>query len=179
MYELMHPVASRRAISHLTSVIPTSGRRRVTAVAVPDSTLLADALPRVDWSDAYAVSLPDGPAGHPQEWADAVFASPPLWIGMLFGVREVVARLAAIEPGDSHVFDTIASAEHEVLLGTDQGHLSFRASILLEPTRAVLSTVVQVHNRRGRAYSLLVRRVHPVVVRTMLARAAQEMEATS
>jgi hypothetical protein len=36
-----------------------------------------------------------------------------------------------------------------------------------------------VHNRRGRLYSALVRRVHPVVVRTMLARAARTMTAST
>ena len=39
----------------------------------------------------------------------------------------------------------------------------------------VLTTVVQVNNRRGTVYSAIVRRVHPAVVRTMLARAAQVM----
>jgi hypothetical protein len=60
-----------------------------------------------------------------------------------------------------------------VLLGIDQSHLGFRASVLLESRRVVLSTVVRVHNRRGRAYSAVVRRLHPLVVRTMLARAAR------
>lgn len=96
---------------------------------------------------------------------------------MLFAVREVLVRLVGIEPGGSHVFDTVGGTEDEVLLGTDQEHLSFRASVLLEPTRVVLSTVVQVHNRRGRVYSALVRLLHPFVVRTMLARAARTMTA--
>ena len=150
----------------------------VSTVDVPDSPLLSDALPSIDWSDAYALSFPEGPRGHPQEWADAIFHRPPLWIGVLFGVREVLVRIVGIERGGSHVFDTISSDADEVLLGIDQGHLSFRASVLLEPTRVVLSTVVKVHNGRGRAYSALVRRVHPVVVRTMLARAARKMAPT-
>jgi hypothetical protein len=149
--------------------------RRAHGVRVPSTPLLARALPRVDWSDAYAVPVPPGRQGHPQEWADAIFHSPPLWIRLLFGVREVLVRAVGIERGGSHVFDTVASRDGEVLLGTDQGHLGFRASVLVEPRRVVLSTVVQVHNRRGRAYSALVRRVHPVVVRGMLARAARKL----
>jgi hypothetical protein len=39
----------------------------------------------------------------------------------------------------------------------------------------VLTTVVQLHNRRGRAYSSLVRPVHPIVVRAMLNRAARRL----
>ena len=151
----------------------------VTTVAVPPSPLLARALPSIDWSDAYAVSLADRPNGYPQEWADAIFRSPPLWVGLLFGVREVLVRTIGIERGGSHVFDTVSWRPDEVLLGIDQGHLSFRASVLLEPHRVVLTTVVKVHNRRGRLYSALVRRVHPVVVRTMLARAARTMTAST
>ena len=43
--------------------------------------------------------------------------------------------------------------------------------MLVQPDRVVVSTIVEVRNRRGRAYSALVRRIHPWVVRTMLARA--------
>ena len=148
---------------------------QVTTVALPESSLLAGALPSIDWADAYAVSFPGRPPGNPQEWSDAIFHSPPLWVTVLFGVREVVVRLVGIERGGSHAFDTVSWNADEVLLGVDQRHLSFRASVLLEPTRVVLSTVVQVHNGRGRVYSALVRRIHPVVVRTMLARAARTM----
>jgi len=148
-------------------------------VLVPQTPLLDNALPRVDWSDAYAVSFPGRPPGNPQEWADAIFHSPPWWVAALFGVREIVVRLVGIESGDSHAFDTVDWIPDEVLVGIDQRHLSFRASVLQERRRVVLTTVVQVHNRRGRAYSAVVRRVHPFVVRGMLARAARKMAAST
>lgn len=149
------------------------------AVDVPTSPLLARALPAVDASDAYAVSFPGRPPGNAQEWADAIFHGPPLGVRMLFGAREVVVRIVGIEPGTSRAFDTVEWSADEVLLGIDQRHLSFRSSVLLERRRVVLSTVVKVHNRRGRAYWALVRRVHPLVVRTMLARAARTMAVAS
>ena len=149
--------------------------RRAHQVAVPRSPLLTRALPAVDWSDAYAVSFADGPPGDPLAWADAVFHAPPPWVRVLFGLREATVRLAGIERGGAHAFDTLAWSADELLLGIDQKHLSFRASVLLEPTRVVVSTVVHVHNRRGRAYSALVRRIHPMVVRAMLSKAAREI----
>lgn len=145
------------------------------AVAVPETPLLTGALRVVDWSDAYAVSFPVRPPGDAQEWADAIFHRPPLWVAALFGAREALVRLVGIDPGGGHAFDTIAWHPDEVLVGIDQSHLGFRASVLLEHRRVVLTTVVHVHNRRGRAYSAVVRRVHPVVVRTMLSRAARRM----
>ena len=112
----------------------------------------------------------------PQEWADAVFraAQSPV-VRILFGAREVLVGAVGIERGGRHVFDTVSRSEHEVLLGADQTHLAFRASVLVEPDRVVLSTVVELRNRRGRAYFALVRRLHPMVVRGMLARAARTM----
>ena len=62
-----------------------------------------------------------------------------------------------------------------MLLGVDQSHLAFRASVLLEDGRAVLSTVVDVRSRRGLLYTALVRRVHPFVARSLLARAARKL----
>jgi hypothetical protein len=144
-------------------------------VAVPSTPMLARALPYVDWSDAYAVMVPSGPPRHPQDWADAIFHAPPLWVRLLFGVREVLVRMVGIEAGGDHVFDTVSWSPTEVLLGIDQRHLGFRASVLVEPGRVVVSTVVEVRNRRGLVYSALVRPIHPFVVRRMLARAARAM----
>jgi hypothetical protein len=169
--------------AQITSVRQTAGPHRLELVEptepegvyrtpVPHTPLLTGALPVVDWSDAYAVRTPSD-CRDPQAWADAIFHGPPPWVRALFGAREVVARLLGIERGGSHVFATVNWRPSEVLLGTDQGHLSFRASVLVEPGRVVLSTVVHLHNRRGRAYSAFVRTIHPWVVRGMLARAAR------
>jgi Protein of unknown function (DUF2867) len=153
---------------------------RVYATAFPTTRLLPRALAFVDWSDSYAVGIPRDRHGHDaQEWADAIFRAPPSPLArLLFGAREVLVRAVGIEPGGSHVFDTVARTETEVLLGVDQKHLGYRASVLVEPDRVVLSTVVQLRNRRGHAYFALVRHLHPLVVRGALARAARTMAAT-
>ena len=122
----------------------------------------------------------DQPSRDPQDWADAVFRAPPSpLVRLLFGARELAVKAVGIERGGRHVFDTVARSQHEVLLGADQEHLAFRASVLVQPDRVVLSTIVELRNRRGRAYFALVRRVHPFVVRRMLARAARTMSASS
>lgn len=147
----------------------------VSAVPVPDTPLLRQALPRVDWSDAYAVRRPAGSPADPQVWADAVFRSAPVWVGALLVVREALVRLVGIDRAGRRAFDPVARTDDEVLLGIDQSHLAFRASVLCEPERVVVSTVVNLRNRRGRAYSSIVRRIHPAVVRAMLRRAAARM----
>ncbi len=124
---------------------------RAAAVPVPATPLLENALPHVDWADAYAVRRPAGSSGDPQVWADAVFHAPPLWIGALMAARESLVRLVGIDRARGSAFDPVARTDDEVLLGIDQSHLGFRASVLCEPDRVVVSTVVRLHNRRGRA----------------------------
>lgn len=148
---------------------------RARETAVPATSLLAGALARVDWSDAHSVACRPGVPTDPQVWADAVFRDPPRWVVALLGVREALVGLVGIARGGDSSFDTVARTAEEVLLGTDERHLDFRASVLREPGRVVLSTVVQLHNRRGRAYFALVRRVHPMIMRAMLTRAAHRL----
>ena len=76
--------------------------------------------------------LPGGPPGHPQEWADAIFHRRRSGSACSSVSARCSCALVGIEPGDSHVFDTSRRNADEVLLGIDQGHLSFRASVLLE-----------------------------------------------
>jgi Protein of unknown function (DUF2867) len=152
---------------------------RAVPTAVPATPLLATALPRVDWADAYAVPARPGTPVDPQVWADAVFRDPPRWVFALLGLREALVGFVGIDRGGASSFDTVARADDEVLLGTDERHLDFRASVRREPARVVLTTVVRVHNTRGRAYSALVRRVHPAIVRAMLTRAAHRLSRSS
>ena len=167
--------------THHHRVVRPARSGRVYVTELPGTGLLEHALPFVDWSDAYAVDIPGNQRRRdPQEWADAVFRAPSPWVvRALFGARELLVRTVGIERGDRHVFDTVARTECEVLVGVDQGHLGFRSSVLVEVDRVVLSTVVELRNRRGRAYFGLVRRIHPMVVRRMLARAARTMAASA
>ncbi len=152
---------------------------RAREVEVPDTPLLADALPRVDWSDAHAVGVFRGAPTDPQVWADAVFRDPPRWVVAVLALREAGVRLLGIPPGTPSSFVTRARAADEVLLGADEHHLDFRVAVLREPQRVVVSTVVALHNRRGRAYFALVRHIHPVVLQAMLNRAARKLSRSS
>ena len=63
------------------------------------------------------------------------------------------------------------------MLGEDDRHLDFRASLLLRPceaesgTELVATTVVHCHNVLGRAYLMVIRPFHHLVVRSNLRRA--------
>jgi hypothetical protein len=154
-------------------------RVREVPVLVPPGGLLDGALPRVDFADAFAVPARPGTPDDPQAWADAVFRDPPAWVAALMGLRQALVGLVGIRRGDASAFATRARTADEVLLGTDDGHLDFRATVRREPDRVVLTTAVRLRNRRGRAYFAVVRPIHPVVVRGMLARAARRLSRSS
>jgi hypothetical protein len=148
---------------------------RARPVPVPATPLLATALPRVDHADAVAVVRRPGTPHDPQVWADALFHDVPRWVGASMAVRDSLVGLVGIARSGPGSFATLARRTDEVLLGSDEEHLDFRASVLVERDRVVLSTVVTLHGPRGRMYFGPVRLVHPVAVRAMLTRAAHRL----
>jgi hypothetical protein len=146
--------------------------RPVSTPVPADAKLLAAAMPDPDLADAYRVGRVGMPAD-PNAWADAVFRDPPGWVVALLRLRNLLVRLVGIPQGTPKAFDTLAVEGGELLLGQDDEHLDFRGSILVTETDVVLATHARVRNRRGRLYLRLVGVVHPMVVRSMLARAAR------
>ena len=144
--------------------------------------LVQAALPRVDFADAQRVVVPAGVSADPLDWLDAAFHDVPPGVRRLLELRNRLVPLIGVERGDASAFAVLGRTDDEALLGADAGHLDFRASVLVEPRRATtavtLSTVVTVHNGRGRLYMSVVRLVHPLVVRAMLGRAARTMTAS-
>lgn len=148
---------------------------RAQAATVPKTELLRTALDRVDYADAYAITARPGMPTDPQVWADALFRDPPAVVSAGMWVRDRVVRLVGIAPSGDTTFATVARTDDEVLLGSDENHLDFRASVWCAGDRVVLTTVVSAHNARGRAYFWPVRFVHPLLVRAMLTRAAHRL----
>lgn len=151
---------------------------RVRGVPLPAAaTLLPGSIRRPDLADAFALRVPPGTTTDPQDWADAVFRDPPRVVVALLRLRNRLVTPLGIERGDASAFDTIARTDREVLLGTDAGHLNFRAGVLVEPdpdgTTVTVATLAATRTRAGRAYLAAVRLAHPLVVRAMLRHAGR------
>ncbi|MFI7547891.1 DUF2867 domain-containing protein [Actinoplanes sp. NPDC049599] len=151
---------------------------RVRAVPVPAAaTLLHDSLRRPELADAFALRVPPGTTTDPQDWADAVFRNPPRVVVALLRLRNRLVGPLGIERGDASAFDTITRNDREVLLGTDAGHLDFRAGVLVQAdpdgTTVTVATLAATRSRAGRGYLAVVRLVHPLVVRAMLRHAGR------
>jgi hypothetical protein len=151
---------------------------RVRSVPIPTAaTLLHGSVDRPDLADAFALRVPPGTTTDPQDWADAVFRNPPRVVVALLHLRNRLVTPFGIERGDASAFDTITRNDREVLLGTDAGHLTFRAGVLVQPdpdgTTVTVATLAASRTRAGRGYLTVVRLVHPLVLRAMLRHAGR------
>ncbi|GAB3994935.1 hypothetical protein GCM10029992_10820 [Glycomyces albus] len=86
-------------------------------------------------------------------------------------LRQALVGLVGIERDDRSAFETLERTDDEVLLGTDADHLDFRVSVHVTEHAVTVTSIARAKRRRGRLYLLPVRLLHPVVVRSMLARA--------
>ncbi|MFJ9518138.1 DUF2867 domain-containing protein [Kitasatospora sp. NPDC101801] len=144
-------------------------------VPVPADSVLPAQLPRIDYRDAYAVTLPPGSSADPEEWIRRLFTGSPSWIGRLMRLRDALVRPFGLRTGDRRSaapFPTLLVTDREVVFGTDDRHLDFRASVHTDGSDLTVSTVVQFHNALGRAYFRPVRPFHHALIRSLLRHAA-------
>jgi hypothetical protein len=151
-------------------------------VAARPSPLLADSLAGVDWYDAFQVRLPDGGSRDPAFWTRELFGSarPSRRLSWL-AVRDQLVRPLGLDrasSGGRARFPVVAQSAHEVVVGLDDRHLDFRASLVVVPgaSRAahlVVTTAVLRHNLLGRCYFGLVKVPHRLLVPRWTARAVR------
>ena len=163
---------------------------KVTATSVPDDSVLQSWLANADFYDAYEAPLTANGLSPTEVFLRASRATPK-WVDDLMAIRNRIVRLFGLkdvgemrltrEP-DSYqvgdrlsIFSIFAKTEKELLLGIDDHHLDVRVSVLKSERNGlphyVVSTVVKVHNLLGHIYMMPVSRIHPFVVRAMMARA--------
>ena len=160
------------------------------AVSLPAESVITGLYGRPSLADAYAIDLPPGTTHDPELLARFIFAHQPRWVAALMNVRDSCVSLFGLKTGRSlrtsdgrrdriGIFKLYEVRPREVLVGEDDKHLDFRASVLYrapggpEATASVvLSTVVQCHNLLGRTYLRLIAPFHRLVVQSFLRQAA-------
>jgi len=171
---------------------------RVHAVDVPAESAVATVYASTQLADAFAVRLPDGATRDPETLARFILEQQPAWVDGLMQVRDTLVgglglktakqlRAEGTKPGAARIgiFRIYETRPHEIIVGEDDHHLDFRASVLVrpEPGRAageaggpqqvVVSTVVHCHNLLGRGYLTLIAPFHRQVVQAGLRRAVR------
>lgn len=164
----------------------------VRAVALPAESDIAHLFAGAHLADAFAITLPAGVSQDTEVLARAVFGHPAPWFRALLACRDAIvgpfgvktsAQIRHAMKGDgsaTHIdfFPIVARRAHELVVGEDDRHLDFRASVLQracadgEGRELVATTAVHCHNLFGRAYLLAISPFHRLVLRSSLARAA-------
>lgn len=161
----------------------------VRAVALPPGASIAPLYPGSNLADAYAVDLPTAQARQMdmQSLARVLLGSQPGWARKLMVLRDAIvarfgiktARQMEAKPGKRiGIFRIYAVSDDEIIVGEDDSHLDFRLSVLRDRDTGrhgsvTMSSVVHCHNWVGRAYILLIRPFHKLIVRRSLARAVK------
>ena len=162
------------------------------AVPAPADSAIAPLYTGADLLDAYAIALPTEAGGDITLLARAVLGEQAGWVKALMRVRDGVMAMfgiktsgavgqAAIARRQDHIgfFPVRGRSERELIVGEDDRHLDFRASILMRPgpngagRELIATTVVHCHNRLGRTYLRAIAPFHRVIVRNGLNRAAR------
>jgi hypothetical protein len=163
------PTAAARRSARRAAAVGRVGRRPA-AVAVPGE--VAAGFGPADLADAYAVRLAPGMPREPSAWLGATFGNPPGWVRAALALRQATVPLLGIERAPRDTFHPSEVTDRTATVDADANHLVFRAALVVDDREVTLATLARAHNRRGRVYLAVVERVHPLVVRAMLRRAA-------
>ena len=154
----------------------------VTQIPLPDDARALSTLPRVDYADAFAVTIAiDQPAA---EWARAVIQDAPprvrrdLWLGW------IALGLRLGPPWSSHrvLGWKVKHSDPGAVLLAANSWLGFRAELLFrsEPDGLLFATLIQLTNPAARAIWAAITAHHQRVVRSLLTHAAnRQSEARS
>ena len=130
-------------------------------------------------ADSFAATLPPSAPTDAGTLAALLFADPPRWFTMLLATRDRIVTLFGIKPSHAlangdHIafFPVLSRSSDEIILGADDRHLDFRASVLLRraDNTLVATTVVRCHNLLGRLYLAAILPFHILVVTDALRR---------
>jgi len=162
--------------------------RRLPGALDADSLALG-ALPRVDYLDIYAATV--GNNASLEDVAHKVLGGRPPG---LMRLRDALVRPFGLKTSPRGprkkpsfvvgqrigLFTLFGRSQDEMLLGENDRHLDFRVCLRVRGDgQATLATLVRFRNVWGRAYFLLIRPFHALVVKRMLGRAALPLNAVS
>ncbi|MCP2635476.1 DUF2867 domain-containing protein [Microbacterium sp. HD4P20] len=131
---------------------------------------------RGDWTSRQRQPVTADACADPAVWTAALFHEPSATMTAVLAVRDRLVALVALRPASRDSFRVLARNEDEVLVGSDDRHLDFRASVRCTRHTVDVVTFVEVHNLLGRLYLMPVRIVHSTIVRGMLRRAAKRLD---
>jgi hypothetical protein len=153
-----------------------TGRARAYSTDASPTVLLTASGIRPDWTDCQRQPVSSRACTDPAVWARVLFHESPAWVRSALSIRDRAVALLGLQPTTRDNFPVLAQNEEEVLVGSDDRHLDFRAAVRCADGAVDVITFVQIHNELGRFYLAPVRLVHALMVRKMLQSAAGHLD---
>ena len=100
----------------------------------------------------------------------------PGWVDFLMNIRNKIVRIFGLKTERNEeqntYFKCISRNENEIVMGEDDKHLNFRASILTDRKNhyIYLTTAVHFNNALGKVYFFFIKPFHKIIMRSLLKR---------
>jgi hypothetical protein len=151
---------------------------------IPDNSIILNGFGRTDYGDSYRI------VKQTNETVDEIttqFFKVPRWAIVLMKIRNNVVKIFGLKTGKNEnvnevacypvgskagYFTVTARNANEIVMGENDRHLCFRASVLVDREQSFiyLTTIVRFHNIWGRIYFLPVKPFHRLIIKSLLKR---------
>ncbi|WP_321363992.1 DUF2867 domain-containing protein [uncultured Celeribacter sp.] len=146
---------------------------QVQHIPLPSTSRLWAKVQSDDFIDGYAVKS----ALSPREAAN-IGLTMPGWADALLNLRNRIVKPLGLktetaENGEGAIFPVEYEGQDELIIGTDDSHLNFRICIRQDAGRIHMATWVHRNNALGRAYLMVIKPFHVLIVRDAMRRIAR------
>ena len=142
--------------------------------AIPEKSHISNGFEKIDYSDSYSIKKTTHKS---MEDISKEIMTLPDWAIFLFSLRNKIVKKFGLKTDTKNneqktFFTLIEKNKNEIVLGEDDKHLNFRASIMREQLEdtIILTTVVHFNNGFGKVYFFLIKPFHKLIMRTLLKR---------
>jgi hypothetical protein len=152
---------------------------------IPDKSIISNGFGKINYCDSYRIVKQTNETV--DEITTQIFKMPQ-WIAVLMKIRNAIVKLFGLRAGENvkeaacypvgskaGYFTVTERNVNEIVMGEDDRHLYFRASVLVDREQSFiyLTTIVRFHNVWGKIYFLPVKPFHRLIIKSLLNRQIQ------
>lgn len=144
------------------------------------NSLIVKCLP-ADYKDCYREKVTDKPHITVKQLFDSMFLQYPKWVSWLLKLRDFIVKPLGVKASKSFEELIMEQNSHEIILGTEDKHLTFYVSVSCFETKcneriAGITTLVKYNNFLGRVYFVAIWIFHKFIVHRLLKRAIRKCD---
>jgi len=147
---------------------------------IPANSTVTNGFGGIDYQDIYSIAQQTDKTA--EEISKELLVMPE-WVDVLMKLRNRIVGVFGLKTDRNTLkpetfFPVIENREDEIIMGEDDKHLNFRASILRDSLEETLSliTVVHYNNVWGKVYFFPVKPFHKIIMRVLLKRYLKQLK---